>query len=400
MFGFCARRNGVGDSIYLISRRAAVYSDDTPTRRSLDMKSILHPVRIGDLTFSSRVAMAPVTRARAGADGVPVALNASYYRQRASAGLIITEATNVSPNSAAFELAPAIYNDAHVDGWRRVAQAVHAEGGKIFMQLWHSGRVSSYALLGGRDPLSPSGVNDDLDRLQVYGALRNGYYTRIAASPSRAMSRDEILAAVAEFRAGAANAMRAGLDGVEIHAANGYLPQQFLSPHVNRRNDDFGGSVENRTRFLRLIVEAVLEVVPAQRIGVRISPFALYNNAVDPDAGATYAYVAAMLQSYGVGYIHGADTNAWGGTADMPKILELVRANYQGTLIANAGLTVDAAEAMVAGGRADMVAFGRQYVSNPDLVRRIALDGPYAEPDAHSFYGGTEKGYTDYAALP
>jgi len=364
------------------------------------MKSILHPVRIGDLTFSSRVAMAPVTRARAGADGVPVALNASYYRQRASAGLIITEATNVSPNSAAFELAPAIYNDAHVDGWRQVAQAVHAEGGKIFMQLWHSGRVSSYALLGGRDPLSPSGVNDDLDRLQVYGALRNGYYTRIAASPSRAMSRDEILAAVAEFRAGAANAMRAGLDGVEIHAANGYLPQQFLSPHVNRRNDDFGGSVENRTRFLRLIVEAVLEVVPAQRIGVRISPFALYNNAVDPDAGATYAYVAAMLQSYGVGYIHGADTNAWGDTADMPKILELVRANYQGTLIANAGLTVDAAEAMVAGGRADMVAFGRQYVSNPDLVRRIALDGPYAEPDAHSFYGGTEKGYTDYAALP
>src|SRR5471030_1941837 len=205
MFGFCARRNGVGDSIYLISRRAAVYSDDTPTRRSLDMKSILHPVRIGDLTFSSRVAMAPVTRARAGADGVPVALNASYYRQRASAGLIITEATNVSPNSAAFELAPAIYNDAHVDGWRQVAQAVHAEGGKIFMQLWHSGRVSSYALLGGRDPLSPSGVNDDLDRLQVYGALR---------------------------------------------------------------------------------------------IGVRISPFALYNNAVDPDAGATYAYVAAMLQSW------------------------------------------------------------------------------------------------------
>lgn len=364
------------------------------------MKSILQPVRIGDLTFSSRVAMAPVTRARAGVDGVPVALNASYYRQRASAGLIITEATNVSPNSAAFELAPAIYNDAHVQGWREVARAVHAEGGRIFMQLWHSGRVSSYALLDGRDPLSPSGVNDDLDRLQVYGALRNGYYARIAASPSRAMSRDEILAAVDEFRAGAANAMRAGLDGVEIHAANGYLPQQFLSPHVNRRSDDFGGSLENRARFLRLIIEAVLEVVPAQRIGVRISPFALYNNAVDPDAGATYAYVAAMLQSYGVGYIHGADTNAWGGAADMPKIVELVRANYHGTLIANAGLTVDAAEAMVAGGRADMVAFGRQYVSNPDLVRRIAQDGPYAEPDAHTFYGGTEKGYTDYAALP
>ncbi|MET0319405.1 MAG: alkene reductase [Duganella sp.] len=363
------------------------------------MTRLLDPIALGDLAFANRIAMAPITRARAGADGVPVALNAEYYAQRATAGLIITEATNVSPNSAAFELAPGIYTEAQVGGWRQVADAVHAAGGKIFMQLWHGGRVSSYALLNGRDPLSPSAVNDDLGQLQVYGALRNGYYARIAASPSRAMTTGEVYAAIAEFRTGAANATRAGLDGVEIHAANGYLVQQFLSPHVNRRTDEFGGSVENRARFLRLVIEAVLEVMPAHRVGVRISPFAAYNNAGDPDAAQTYAYVARMLAQFGIGYIHAADTNAWGGTADMPKILEIVRANYRGVLIANAGLTPEAAQAMVAAGQADMVAFGRAYVANPDLVARIAAHGPYNTPDPHSFYGGTERGYTDYPAL-
>jgi N-ethylmaleimide reductase len=330
---------------------------------------------------------------------VPVALNAEYYAQRATAGLIITEATNVSPNSAAFELAPGIYNDAQVAGWRGVAEQVHAAGGKMFMQLWHSGRVSSYALLKGAEPLSPSGYNEDLGLLQVYGALRNGYYTRIYASPSRAMSNEEVYAAVEEFRVGAENAKRAGLDGVEIHAANGYLVQQFLSPVVNRRSDEFGGSVENRARFLRLVIEAVLTVFPKEHVGVRISPYAAYNNATDPDVAATYGYVARMLNEYGIGYIHGADTNAWGGVPDMPKILELIRTNYSGVLIANAGLTPEAAQQLVEQGKADMVAFGRQYVSNPDLVARIAAGGPYTEPDPFSFYGGTERGYTDYPAL-
>jgi 2,4-dienoyl-CoA reductase-like NADH-dependent reductase (Old Yellow Enzyme family) len=229
--------------------------------------------------------------------------------------------------------------------------------------------------------------------------MRNGYYARIAASPSRAMTVEEIHQAVAEFREGARNALKAGFDGVEIHAANGYLPQQFLSPHVNRRSDGFGGSVENRARFLRLVVEAVLEVLPAHRVGVRVSPYALYNNATDDRPDETYAYVLRMLQQYGIGYVHGADTNAWGGTADMPRLLQLIRANYQGLLIANAGLAPDQAEALVAQGRADMVAFGRQYVSNPDLVRRIAQDGPYNAPDPFTFYGGGAQGYTDYPAL-
>ncbi|WP_377704398.1 alkene reductase [Pseudoduganella sp. UC29_71] len=363
------------------------------------MKNILQPLTLGGLTFSSRAAMAPVTRSRAGEGGVPTALNAEYYMQRATAGLIVSEATNVSPDSAAFELAPGIHSEAQVAGWERVAAAVHSRGGKIFMQLWHGGRVGSYALLDGRQPLSPSGFNDDLAMLQVYGALRNGYYTRLAASPSRAMTVAEIHAAVAEFRTGAANAVRAGLDGVEIHAANGYLPQQFLSPHVNRRSDEFGGSVENRARFLRLVLEAVLEELPAQRVGVRISPYALYNNALDERADDTYAYVLRMLDGYGIGYVHGADTNAWGGASDMARLLELIRANYGGVVIANAGLSPEQAEDLLARGSADMVAFGRQFIANPDLVERIACNGPYNTPDPATFYGGGARGYTDYPAL-
>jgi 2,4-dienoyl-CoA reductase-like NADH-dependent reductase (Old Yellow Enzyme family) len=363
------------------------------------MTSLLQPATIGNLTLANRVAMAPVTRSRAGTHGVPDDLTAQYYQQRASAGLLITEATNVSPASAAFELAPGIHTPEQVIGWQRVSAAVHRKGGKLFMQLWHGGRVSSHALLGGEAPLSPSGVNDDLHLLQVYGMLRNGSYTRIAASPSRAMTRDEVFSAIRAFGIGAANAMSAGLDGVEIHAANGYLPQQFLSPHVNRRTDDFGGSIENRARFLRLVLESVLLSAPAARIGVRISPFALYNNAGDPAAMETYAYVLRLLDEYGVGYVHAADTNAWGGAPDMERLLPLVRRNYGGVGMANGGLSPEAAAGLVGDGRADMVSFGRQFIANPDLVRRIAQGGPYNEPDPSSFYGGGARGYVDYPAL-
>ncbi|GGX74884.1 alkene reductase [Massilia dura] len=363
------------------------------------MKAILQPAMLGGLALGNRVAMAPVTRSRAGRDGVPDDLAAQYYQQRASAGLLISEATNVSTMSAAFELAPGIYTPEQVAGWRRVAAAVHRDGGKLFMQLWHSGRVSSYALLGGAAPLSPSGVNDDLHLLQVYGMLRNGQYTRIAASPSRAMEREEIFSAVRAFGIGAANALDTGLDGVEIHAANGYLPQQFLSSLVNRRTDDFGGGVENRARFLRLVIESVMLSFPASRIGVRISPFALYNNAGDPALADTYGYLLRMLEEYGVGYVHAADTNAWGGVPDMDELLSLVRANYGGFVIANGGLSPEAADGLIRDGRADMVSFGRQFIANPDLVRRIAQGGPYNEPDPFTFYGGGSRGYVDYPAL-
>lgn len=363
------------------------------------MSSLFDPVRLGDLDLPNRIAAAPVTRSRSGHDGVPTADNAAYYAQRASAGLIVSEATNVSPNSAAFELAPGLHREDQVAGWKRVMEAVHAAGGTLFAQLWHSGRVSSYALLAGRAPIGPSQVNDDLHLLQAYGALANGQYTRIAASPARAMSRDEVYAAIEEFRVAARNAARAGIDGVEIHAANGYLPHQFLSPHANRRDDEFGGSLAGRARFLELVLRAVLDELPASRVGVRLSPFAAYNNALDPDTEATYTHVARMLDEAGVAYLHAADTNAWGGQPDMDAILDILRPNFGGAIIANGGLDADSGAALLASGRADLVSFGRQFIANPDLVERMRRGGPYNQPDPFSFYGGGARGYLDYPAL-
>jgi len=363
------------------------------------MTSLLDPVRLGSLVLPNRIAVAPVTRSRSGRDGVPTAANAAYYTQRASAGVIVSEATNVSPNSAAFELAPGLHDPAQVSGWSRVMESVHAAGGTLFAQLWHSGRVSSYALLDGKAPLSPSEVNDDLHLLQPYAALANGQYTRIAASPARAMTTTEVYMAIDEFRIAARNAARAGIDGVEIHAGNGYLPHQFLSPHVNRRDDLFGGSMVNRARFLDLVLHAVLEEMPASRVGVRISPFASYNNALDPDTEDTYTYVARLLSAAGVAYIHAADTNAWGGQPDMPRILRILRPNFGGVIIANGGLDPQSGEALVASGMADMVSFGRQFIANPDLVERIRRAGPYNRPDPFTFYGGGARGYLDYPEL-
>lgn len=363
------------------------------------MASILDPIRLGDLVLSNRIAMAPVTRARSGRDGVPTAANAAYYAQRASAGLIVSEATNVSPNSAAFELAPGLFTPAQVAGWRQVMDHVHAAGGKLFTQLWHSGRISSYALLDGRAPLAPSAVNDDLHLVQAYGALGNGYYTRIAASPAREMTLDEIYHSIDEYRMAARNAVQAGIDGIELHAGNGYLPHQFLSPHTNRRTDLFGGSLVNRVRYLDLVLRAVLDEIPAQRVGVRISPFAGYNNALDPHAADTYAYLARVLSAAGVAYIHAADTNAWGGVPDMERILGILRPNFGGAIIANGGLDPVSGNALIASGAADMVSFGRSFIANPDLVARIGQDGPYNEPNPMLFYGGGNSGYLDYPAL-
>jgi len=363
------------------------------------MASLFDPIRLGDLDLSNRIAMAPVTRARSGRDGVPTAENAAYYAQRATAGLIVSEATNVSPNSAAFELAPGLFTPAQTAGWRRVMEQVHAAGGTLFAQLWHSGRISSYALLDGRDPLAPSAVNDDLHLVQAYGELGNGYYTRIAASPSREMTLGDIGQAVDEYRIAARNAVQAGIDGVEIHAANGYLPHQFLSPQTNRRTDMFGGSLVNRVRFLDLVLQAVLEEIPAHRVGVRISPFAGYNNALEPQAADTYAYLARLFSAAGLAYIHAADTNAWGGAPDMARILDIVRPNFGGAIIANGGLDPASGAALIAAGRADMVSFGRSFIANPDLVARIGQGGPYNQPDPTRFYGGGNSGYLDYPAL-
>ncbi|NLA21062.1 alkene reductase [Burkholderia cepacia] len=361
------------------------------------MSSLLSHYDLRGLPLPNRVVMGPMTRSRAPSRGQPTELMAEYYAQRASAGLIVTEATNVSPASASFELTPGLVTDEQAAGWKQVTDAVHANGGRIFAQLWHGGRVSSLTLLGGDAPLSPSGVNDDLEQLQVWAQLQNGYYTKIHATPSRAMTTDEVADTVDEFRDAAVRAMAAGFDGVEIHAANGYLPHQFLSSTLNRRDDRYGGSVANRARFLEEIVDAVGAVMPLGRVGVRISPYAKYNNVRDADPDTTYAYVGRMLDEAGVAYVHAADTNGWSGEPDLPRIVANTRKHFGGTLIVNGGIAPDAANALIDAGDADLVAFARAYIANPDLVERLAANAPLAAPKAVGWYGGDRAGYVDYA---
>jgi len=361
------------------------------------MPTLFDSLTLGELTLPNRVAMAALTRSRADAHGVPGELNATYYAQRAGMGLIITEGTNISPRSNAFERAPGLWTQDQVEGWRKVTDAVHQAGGRIFAQLWHSGRASAAGLLEGQPPLSPSGVNDDLSQLGVYGLLANGHYVPLLATPSKAMSLEEIRDTVAEYRTAAANARDAGFDGVEIHAANGYLPHQFLSPTTNQRTDAYGGSLDNRLRFLREVFEAIADELPPGRIGVRVSPYALYNNTRDPNPAETYAAVAAMLDSLQAAYLHFADMNGWFGAPDLDKILAVLRPNFGGVLIANGGIDSGQAAALVQRGDVQMVAFGRFAMANPDLVERLQRGVPLDAVRSTGWYHGGAVDYTDYA---
>ena len=358
------------------------------------------PVRIGGLDLPNRIIMAPLTRARAGSAGVPGPLNVEYYVQRASAGMIIAEATNVSPLSNAFEGAPGIWRPDQVEGWRSVVDGVHAGGGRILLQLWHGGRVGAKGVLDGREPVSPSATNDDLDALEVWAELANGHYVKIKATPSRALSTGEVEAIVEDFRTGAANAKDAGFDGVEIHAANGYLPHQFLSSSTNRRTDRYGGSVENRMRFLADIVDAAISAFPPDRVGVRLSPYAPYNHALDDDPPSTYGHAAAVLQGKGIGYVHLADTAAFAtGKPALPQILHDVKPHFRGSVIVNGGISPADAAALVADGSAEAVAFGRLFIANPDLPERILSNASLNDFAYDTAYGGGAKGYTDYPTL-
>ena len=363
-------------------------------------RTLNDPVRISGLDLPNRVIMAPLTRSRAGASGVPGPLNVEYYVQRASAGLIITEATNVGPMSCAFECAPGIWRPDQVEGWRSVTQAVHRNGGRIFLQLWHGGRVGAKGLLDGREPVSPSGLNDDLDALEVWAQLANGHYVKIKATPSRALSTGEVEGIVEEYRAGADNAKAAGFDGVEIHAANGYLPHQFLSSSTNQRTDRYGGSVENRVRFLEEVADAAASVFSPERVGVRLSPYAPYNHALDDDPRSTYGHAAAMLQAKSVGYLHLADTAAFAtGKPALPQILQDIKPHYKGSMILNGGISPADAARLIADGSADAVAFGRLFIANPDLPERLEAGAALNEFVYDTAYGGDAHGYTDYPRL-
>lgn len=360
------------------------------------MGSLFDEFQLGDLQLSNRLVMAPVTRARAGDGDVPTALMAEYYAQRAEAGLVISEATNVSPMSRPFDRAPGLYTREQVESWKSVTSGVHRAGGRIFAQLWHGGRVGAMGLLDWRQPVSPSGFNDDVDSLHVWGLLGNRNYVRVSATPSRAMTVEEVRATIQEYRQAAEHALEAEFDGVEIHAANGYLPHQFLSTHVNRRSDEYGGSVANRARFLEEIVDAVGGVMPLSRVGVRISPYTSYNNALDDQVPQMYAHVATSLDKRGVAYIHIADVNGWYGEPDLERILDIVRPRYTGVLIANGGLTVDNAKSLVGDRRVELIAFGRHFIANPDLVSRLKAGAPLNAVREEGLYAGGATGYTDY----
>lgn len=353
-------------------------------------QDLFSPIELGDLPLANRVAMAPLTRNRAGEGGVPNELNVEYYRQRASAGLIISEASQISPGGVGYPNTPGIHDAAQIEGWRKITEAVHARGGHMFIQLWHCGRISHPSMIpSDQQPLAPSAIKAEGEAMTYDGPQ--------AFVVPHAMSRAEIADVVEQFRRAAANAKAAGFDGIELHAANGYLIDQFLRDGSNRRDDEYGGSLENRTRFLLEIVEAVSTVWASARIGVRISPENPFNSMSDSDPQATFAHVAGALANRGLAYLHVLEGGMGGGVSTVDY--RAIRDAFGGVYMANNGYTRERALAAVARGEADMVAFGQLFISNPDLVARLREDAPLNEPDAETFYGGDAHGYTDYPTL-
>jgi len=355
---------------------------------------LLEPFACGDLTLPNRVVMAPLTRGRAGGERIPNSLMAEYYVQRASAGLIVSEATTISAQANGWLESPGIYTAAMEAGWRTVTDAVHAAGGRMFLQLWHMGRASHSDFQGGNLPVSASAVRIEGD----------GIHTPLGKKPyetPRALDTWEIAGVVADYRQAAARARNAGFDGVEIHAANGYLIDQFLQSKTNLRTDDYGGSIEKRTRFLREVVEAVTAEWPAGRVGVRISPNGAFNDMGSPNFREQFTSVAATLDRYGLGYLHVVDGLAFGfHELGSPMTLADFRQVFHGPLMGNCGYSLETAEQAIQAGHADLIAFGRPFISNPDLVERFRNGWRLAEPaDTTAWYSPTgAAGYTDFPA--
>ena len=354
------------------------------------------PFSFGDLTLDNRIVMAPMARARCFNERAPTELAAEYYAQRASAGLIVTEASSVSPMSVSRPNASAIFADHHAAGWKLVADAVHAAGGLIFQQIYHLGRKSDPTRMpNGAAPLAPSAI---AATGEVQGA--NG---PVSFATPRALAIDEIAEIVAQFRAAAENAMRAGMDGVELHAANAYLIQQFLCDGANQRDDRYGGSIENRVRFLREVVAAIVDVFGPQRVGVRLSPHASGDGIGDSDPAALFGHAASVLDAFGVAYIHLVEAASPGLRQSPPPgaapLMPVVRGAYSGALIVNGGYDRDSGNAIIASGAADCVAFATPFIANPDLVERYRRGAALNEPDLSTYYSGGAKGYTDYPSL-
>ena len=356
---------------------------------SLDLFS---PVKLGAISLNNRIVMAPLTRNRAGEGGVPQPINVTYYQQRASAGLIITEATPISDMAHGYPLLPGIYTDAQVAGWKKITDAVHAEGGKIVIQLWHVGRISHPSLLpNNAAPVAPSAIKPAGQAFTYQGLVD---YVE-----PRALDASELPGIVADYVHAAKCALAAGFDGVEVHSANGYLLDQFLRDGSNKRTDIYGGSFENRARLLMQVLKAVVEVAGADRVGVRLSPVNPFNDMNDSNPQALFNYVTESLSSLGLAYLHVVEGGIHGGGVAEPFDFDAMRKLFKGSYIANLAYDKVRGNAAIASGHADAVAYGVPFIANPDLVERFRINAPLNEADPASFYGGSEKGYIDYPFL-
>lgn len=358
------------------------------------MAKLFNPVQVGAYTLSHRVTLAPMTRLRTTQPGdVPSAMMADFYGQRASdGGLQIVEAASVSVQARSYLGAASIYHDGQMEGWQAITKAVHAKGGRVFLQLIHGGRQSHVEMTGGVDPVAPSVVPFD-----GVAVTKDGF---VPASPHRALGIDEIPGIVEDFRAAAQRAKDAGFDGVELHAANGYLVDQFIQDGTNQRSDSYGGPIQNRVRFLRETLEALISVWGAERVGVRISPSGEWGGISDSDPEATFSYVASVLDSYKIAYLHVIEPRVKGDDTlhhdHAPVATKYLRKHFSGPIIAAGGFDRESAIAIVESGDADLVAFGRHFSSNPDLPYRLKHDLPLTPYVRAAFWGGSEKAYSDF----
>lgn len=366
------------------------HSSTTDASTSTDL---FQPYVMGSLTLANRIVMAPLTRSRALAGDVPGPLAVTYYTQRAGAGLIISEATQITQQGKGYVRTPGIYSAEQVAGWRKVTDAVHAAGGKMFLQLWHVGRISHPEFQpGGALPVAPSAIRPE-------GTVHTSKGKEDMVTP-RALTLAEIPGIIADYQRAAQNAREAGFDGVEIHAANGYLIDQFLRDKTNQRSDIYGGSIENRSRFLLEVTDAVLSVWGPERVGVRLSPLSTFNDIDDSDPMQLYSYVVRQLATRNVGYLHMIEGNT-GGPRETGRDFDFnaLRQSFPNTWMVNNCYTREMALAARASNAADLIAFGRPFISNPDLVERLRRNAPLNELDPATLYGGDAHGYTDYPFL-
>jgi N-ethylmaleimide reductase len=350
---------------------------------------LFSPAKLGAISLKNRMIMAPLTRNRAGEGGVPHDLNVTYYVQRATAGLIITEATPISDMAHGYPALPGIYTDAQVAGWKKIVDAVHAEGGKIVSQIWHVGRISHPSLLNSALPIAPSAIKP-AGQAFTYKGLQD--YVE-----PRALDASELPGIVNEYVHATQCALKAGFDGVEIHAANGYLLDQFLRDGSNTRTDSYGGSFENRARLLMEVTKAVVAVAGADKVGVRISPVNPFNDMTDSNPQALFNYVADALNQFNLAYLHVVEGGMGGEVAAFD--FAQLRKHFNNAYMANLGYDKARGNAAIASGHADVIAYGVPFIANPDLVERYKTNAPLNEADGNTFYGGDAKGYTDYPFL-